>query len=368
MKKSDSSSTIVRDAVKDAKALKELAVDAAKNQLLEAMAPQVRALVERELKKSLRSEDVDRLRRAKDGHGETEFEEGADRGDQEMPKDDKELDMESLAAMFPGLSEMDDEMPYEAHKEPDGDEASACPPPAEEPELEAAGIPTLGEGEKEEEGEMDEEIEISEAELKKVYEQALQAEAMVSKGFKDMSPAGELQDVDPNAGLHDIKKGETHWDQKVALPPAKKDWTVKEVKALVEQGLAENKKLRETNSKLVETVKLLGAKLAETNLFNSKVLHVNQMLSRVRLTKEQKRVVIESIDRATSIDEVKKIYSTLESTLRVAGVVAEARKPKANQQGARKSGGANQEVLRESADKSAGHQYSRWAQLAGLVK
>ena len=355
------------DIVKEAKALKAAAVEAAKNQLLEAMAPAVRKLVDKELKRSLQNEDVDRLRRHKDGHGETEFEEAAEKGEKAM---DKELDMESLAAMFPGLSEMDD-VPVEAKKDDEEEMPPACEP-APELDAEAAGIPTLGEGEgagDEEEGDMDEEIEISEAELQKVYEQALQAEAQVSKGFKDMSTAGELADVDPAAGLADVKKGESEWDQKAALPPARQDYSVKEIKQLVATGLAENKRLKEQNAKLVEMVRTLSGKLTETNLFNAKVLHVNRMLSGVRLTREQKRVVIESIDRAGSIDEVKKIYSTLESALKSAGVVAEARKPKANAQGARKSGGATQEVLRESADKSAGNgQFSRWQQLAGIVK
>lgn len=351
-------SDIIKEAVKEAQSIKELAVEAAKNQIVESLAPAVRELVSRELRGKIKSEDVDRLRRVADGHGESEFEEGTSKGDLKMEKDKKdELDLES---MFPGLSETD-ELPEAAHDEPDGDEPL--------PELEAAEIPSLGEAEElPPEGDMDEEIEISEAELRKVYAEALQAEVAVSKGFKDMTPSGELDDVDPAAGLADVKKGEAFWDDKAAHPPEKKDWTVKEIRQLVAAGIAENKKLRGDNHKLTEMVRTLGKRIAEVNLFNTKVVAVNKMLSGSRLTREQKRAVIEGIDRAHSVDEVKRIYEALESTLRSAGVVSESRKPKANAQGVRRSGGADQKVLRESADKSGGEQYSRWQQLAGLEK
>lgn len=365
---------IVHEAVNDVKELSELAVDAAMGKIVESVTPAVRALIEKSIRGGNVNEDLDRLRRAADGYGETEFEEGTDKGEKKM---EKELDMEALMGMFPGLSEIEmdgEEMP-EAHKEPDGDETplkAADGEGEEEPELESA-IPTLGEAEEEKEGDMDEEIEISEAELRKVYEASLKqqsvAEAMVSKGFKDMTPSGEIDEVDPGAGIADVKSGESQWDEKGSLPPARKDWTVKEVRQLIRQGLAENKKLREMNSKLLEMLKTTTAKLNETNLFNAKVLHVNKLFSAGKLTKEQKKAVVESIDAAVSVNEVKKIALTLEKSFKSAGLVNESvRKPKASSQGARTSGGANQKVLRESADKSANPNYSRWAQLAGLCK
>lgn len=371
--------SIVHEAVQDAKQLKELAVDAAMEKLVEKLTPSVRTLVEKQLRTG-KSEDVDRLRRAADGYGETEFEESIDKGDKQM--DDKELDLEALVGMFPGLSEVESEELPELSGEPDGDEGPSADD--DEQETDEASIPQLGEGEEEEEEEgeemseaakdeeeVDEEVEISEADLKRVYEEARKAqkiaEVMVTKGFKDMSASGELDEVDPAAGIADVKKGDTHHNEKGALPPDRKDWTVKEVKTLIRKGMLENQSLKTENAKLKEMLKLTVSKLTETNLFNAKVLHVNKLFTGGKLTKEQKKSVVNSIDTARTVDEVKKISLALESTFRATGVMSEARKPRASTQGARTSGGANQQVLRESVNNRENSNYSRWQTLAGIV-
>lgn len=298
--------------------------------------------------------------------------------------DNKELDLEALVGMFPGLSEVESEELPELSGEPDGDEGpSAEGEEGEEEETDEASIPQLGEGEEEgeedemseaakDEEEVDEEVEISEADLKRVYEQARKAqkiaEVMVTKGFKDMSASGELDEVDPAAGIADVKKGDTHHNEKGALPPDRKDWTVKEVKNLIRKGMQENQSLKAENKTLKEALKSAVRSLTETNLFNAKVLHVNKLFTGGKLTKEQKKSVVNSIDTAKSVDEVKRISLALESTFRASGVMSEVRKPRASSQGARTSGGANQEVLRESVSNRENPSYSRWQTLAGIVK
>ena len=382
---------IVSDAVTDAKALREAAFQAAKNELVESMTPALKRLLEKEIKGVLsQNEDSDRLRRGVQdnwpGESHTGFEEAKQKGEPEMDMDDKkggkELDLESLAGFFPQMSE-----------EPDQQEGMGGRLPGMGLGMEAPqqmqSIPTLGEGEgeegeelemkkegkkdKEEEEPMDETVEISEAELKKVYESALQTEVQVKKGFSDMTPMGEIEDVvkDIGKGLNPEDKGEKTWDKGEAED--KKDWMVKEdVKSLISKGLAENKALRENNAKLAQMVRALGEKLHETNLFNAKVLHVNRILNKNgRLTTEQKKVVLEKIDKAGTIAEVKMVYETIVDTFAAATQLSESksRKPVANAQRARTSGGADQKVLSESADHgSNSSQMTRLQQLAGLVK
>lgn len=375
---------LVKEAVRDAKSLKEAALSAAKNQIIESMAPNLRRLIESSINGALAGEDVDRLRRGVQdnapGESHTGFEEGSNKGDNTMkPMDDKELDMEALASFFPQLSEMGDE-----EGASDGDDAGPLGGD-EEGELEGeslgmGGIPTLGEGDyaeeednqmeakdNEEEENMDEEIEISEAELRKVYEAALQTEAQVSKNFGEMTKSGELDEVDPAGGIADFKKGESNWAENT--PPAKQDFTVKE---MINRGLHENKVLREHLGKAVRMIKHLGGKLHEVNLFNSKVLHVNRILNTGgRLTKEQKKVVVESIDKARSIGEVKMVFEAIVGSFKASQNLNEnrdPRKPAANAQRARTSGTPNQKVLSESVDRGNNDKYARIKQLAGLVK
>lgn len=362
---------LVADAVKDAESMKKAVVDAAKNELIEALTPGLKRLLEQSMGKGLGAEGVNRMRRGVQdnwpGESHSNFEESADKGEDPMDdtKKEPELDLESLIGMFPQLAEMGDE-------EQLGDPAmEAAPPEGEEEELPfgESEIPTLGEapkGDDEEEGEMDEEVEISEAELRKVYEAALQTEVQVKKGFGEMSKSGELDEVDPNGGILDVKSGEAGWEK--TEPPAATDQTVKE---MIRRGFNENKALRKNLGEAVKMVKALASKLHEVNLFNSKVLHVNRILNgQGRLTTEQKRVVMESIDKARSLKEVKMVYETVIGAFKAAGALHESktRKPVANAQRARSSGSPKQEVLRESVDRGSKDQYSRMKMLAGLVK
>jgi len=111
-------------------------------------------------------------------------------------------------------------------------------------------------------------------------------------------------------------------------------------------------------------------KLSESNVLNAKILHVNKFLqAHGRLTAEQKRAVIESIDKGSTVKEVRSIFSILESSFKAAGTVSESavRRPRADSQKARTSGAPTAKVLRESADKAENNGFGRWQQLAGLV-
>jgi hypothetical protein len=391
---------IVKEAVRDAKSLREAALESAKNEIVEALVPGLKALLD----KTVRSESVDRYRGSESDYYATDkerkYEEGTEKGEPHMDDtQDKmgagKLDMESLAAFFPQIAEIG------AEGEGGGDEP-AMPPCDDDDQMmgkkhkeeeDEAAIPMLGmegadaglEEAKDEEGEMDEQIEISEAELKKVYEQALQMEVQVKKGFGDVTGGGELDQAFKDTGIADKKAGEAFWEKEE--PPAAEDMIPEgvqlpeSVKKMIRAGMAENKALRaklaESNKKLTEAykaVRFVGGKLHEVNLFNAKVLHVNRLLNKhAKLTSEQKKTAIESLDRAKSIAEVKNIYESIngmlisESAKRMSE--STARKPHANAQRARTSGAPNEKVLRESVDRGqnqAGNE--RWKRLAGLVK
>lgn len=338
--------SIARKAVKEAKEVSRLAVDAAKAEIIESLSPAIKSIIDSRLRTGGMNEDIDRLRRAADGHAETEFEEGRD-----MDRDDKDK-KESISALFPSISEADDAGLDEGAEDPDqGGE--------------------VAEASMDGEASVDEEIELSEQELEGMYESLLKLEVDVSKGFKDMAQphdfgagAKAAYQSDP-ANLADMKSGEHEWDAEE--PPAKKDWIPEgKVRTMIRQGLAENKALASKNAKLTEMVKQMHRRLSEMNLFNSKIMHVNRFLTRNRLTTEQKRSVIESIDRGQSIAEVRNIYAALESSFKTIGAVTESRRqPKGDVQRRRTSAAPDSKVLRESADNG---ETARWKQLAGLLK
>lgn len=355
--------SIAKSAVNESKAVARLAVDAAKNELIEHLTPTIQAIIDGQLRRgalgqdvaALRGEGVNRMRQAAGGYdGISDFEEGRDM------KKDKDEKVESVAALFPGVNEI-------AEGDPDG------------------GGEDMGEGVDESEDEatyegkdedgVDETLELSEAELNAIYREALQLEVDVKKGFGDMAKPHELgagakyDSTGEEGSLIDMKSGEHPWEHDE--PPAKKKWTVESLRPLIRQGMAENRGLREQNSKLREMVKAMHGKLTEMNLLNSKILHVNKfMSSHGRLTREQKQSVIESIDRGNTVKEVKSIYAILESSYKASSAISESvgRRPRADSQRRRTSGAPDTRVLRESADRGEGdNAYDRLRQLAGLV-
>ncbi len=351
--------SIAKKAVKESRDVARLAVDAAKNELIEQLSPKIRRIIDAQLRAGVLGEDVaalrgegeNRMRQAADYDGISDFEEGKD-----MKKNSKDK-MESVAALFPGVNEMEDT-----------DMATEAAEPEDETTCETA---------EPEDDTMGEELEISESELEEMYAEALQLEVDVSKGFKDMAKPHELgagakdQYRSDGANVADMgKTSEEEWDN--VMPPEATNMIPESTKHLIRQGIAENKALVAANRKLTELARKMHTQLKESNLLNSKILHVNRFMQKHRLNTEQKKTVVESIDTARSIKEVKRVYGILESSFRSAGVVSEGRrKPHADAQKSRTGGAPNTKVLRESVDRAEGtnaNGVGRWQQLAGLKK
>ena len=67
-----------------------------------------------------------------------------------------------------------------------------------------------------------------------------------------------------------------------------------------------------------EAVDILRNRLQEVNLLNAKLLFTNKMFHKNSLTNEQKVRIVESFDRATTVREVKIVYTTLVENLSAA--------------------------------------------------
>ena len=132
-----------------------------------------------------------------------------------------------------------------------------------------------------------------------------------------------------------------------------------------EQLLQEQRNNRELKGKLDEyrgAVESLRDQLNEMNLFNAKLLYVNKLLQTKGLDSSQKKTIIESIDNAESLREVKLVYKTLSESVnkKATGSLNETKIRKLASSSSRptKSGGT---LLNESSN-----QVDRWARLAGL--
>ncbi len=125
------------------------------------------------------------------------------------------------------------------------------------------------------------------------------------------------------------------------------------------KNTSDSKRLAEANSK----VDVLTKQLAESNLLNAKLIHANKLLRLEGLTKAQQAMVIDRLDEARNLREVRLISENIKAMLVGSkGSVNEsvARRPSGSASRPSRTGTASPQPLTE------GLETARWAQLAGL--
>lgn len=124
------------------------------------------------------------------------------------------------------------------------------------------------------------------------------------------------------------------------------------------------KKLKEMKEELDEAYNALStikSELQEVNLFNAKLLYTNKIFKAKNLTESQKVKVLAAFDKAASVKEAKLVFETLSEGMK------ETKKT------------VNESMLRGSASRAAGvaekkpilevnDQFARWQTLAGIKK
>jgi hypothetical protein len=101
---------------------------------------------------------------------------------------------------------------------------------------------------------------------------------------------------------------------------------------------------KSTTSRALSENKALKVQLAEQQLFNAKVVHLQPFLNNRNLTKEQKQKIVEYLDRGRTVNEVKTIYT------RVKAVLETTQKAKAKAGSSSRPVGAGAATLNESVN------------------
>ena len=108
------------------------------------------------------------------------------------------------------------------------------------------------------------------------------------------------------------KEAEGKMEEAVGVPAGiQKDKVPGAVKASEDTVGEVKKELNEA----VRTIKALKNELNEINLFNAKLMYVNKIFKAKNLNESQKTRVISAFDRATSVKEVENTYKTLQETV-----------------------------------------------------
>ena len=350
-------SNLYQDAILDAKALRASAMANAKAALEEAFEPKIQEMFRLKLTEEL--DEVDELEEAMDGI-EEDMTDGAydESGVQENP-DINEAELEEILLQLEELTTEENQEPLQEADEADEDgededskedaaedaaEAEKAPEGEEEAGAEAGKTPTndtkvleltLGDLKKVLQSVMtggegmdlgtDQDISISEDtdqdDLAEITLDEILAELEMEEGMeddpRDVSSAnykrGAQHNVHPGySELEEKKKKVSHaYSEK---PNAKKE------KADAKDGgdlndtaynkLAEETELEEAKA----TIDVLRQNLQEVNLLNAKYLYMNKLFKSKSLTESQKVKVINALDRATNVAEVKNTYETLKES------------------------------------------------------
>ena len=321
---------LLKEAIADAKAVRETALANAKMALEEAFTPKLKSMLAKKIQSEMEDEDGD----------EAEVEE-----QDELEDEDDVVD--------PASDEEGGPVSEEEHEDEDedGDEVEEAEVPDDEEAAEEP-ISTEQEDEDEEEPVAEEEEEEEESEMSDEDEDELDLEAIlreleddeedeVSEEYEDEDvedgaeevPAAEQPDdsVDENDVSSDIgdadnkvnkdaadssKTGaqgpEGEGSDSEAGKENDEDEIVKEEDEVSdEDDDEENAKLKAELKEHRDVVKYLRAKLNEVNLLNAKLLFSNKLFRVFGLSNEQKMKVVETFDRTRSIREIKLVYSTL---------------------------------------------------------
>jgi len=358
---------LLKDAIADAKAVRETALANAKLALEEAFTPRIQSMLSQKIQSEIEDEDevadADEMSHEGEDHDEEEEapeaeapevavepEEGeevediADVADEvededEMAHEGEEEDHdegydESKVIEIDGVkyapvvSEEEEDEDEAMHEEEDEDEGYS-----EDLDLEAVLAELEGETVTEEEDEEEEKDEVKEEEDKEEVDEEVNENDVSSEiGAADnkLKPeAGDSSKVGqgPEGEGKDKESGKEDENLEV-VDDLTEDLDLEEVlKALTEEEDEDEmkKEQEEKDEKMDEEVKSLRAdieehrnvvkylrgKLNEVNLLNAKLLFTNKLFRNYGLSNEQKLKVVETFDRATNLREVKLVFSTL---------------------------------------------------------
>ena len=88
-----------------------------------------------------------------------------------------------------------------------------------------------------------------------------------------------------------------------------------ELQKVADELMDENASLKKQNEKFSSAILALKEKLDEVSLSNARLLYTNRVLNSASLNERQKNKIVEAISSASSAEEAKVIYDTLQSTV-----------------------------------------------------
>ena len=278
---------LFKEAIADAKAVREAALANAKAALEEALTPKLQSMLAAKLQEMEYEEEG-----AMGGYTE----EGFDISEENIASEDDNMEEDfDLSEILAELNEADDE---EEAEEAETEEA-------EEEEADEEG-----------EEESDEDMNVADMSveeltdlIKSIVDQELEAEEAETMDDEEAEEA----DMEVGAEMGAVSdEDEIDLEELLAELDALGEADDKEDEAMYE---AKKKKDEKELEEAMRTIQTLRQEMNEVNLLNAKLLYVNKIFKAKNLTESQKLKVIASFDKATNVKEAKVVFESLNSAL-----------------------------------------------------
>jgi hypothetical protein len=369
------SSKLLKEAIADAKAVRETAIANAKIALEEAFTPRLQSILSKKLQAEMEGDEEEA-----DINEDNDVSSEIGGGDNKMPAtkaNDDDTDLSGITNQSAQVgAEVED---YDKVKDlTEGEDEFGAEDAAEDAaEFGAEEAPAM-EGEEEMgEDELDLESIIRELEAQiagEESEEEVPAEAPAMEGeeapveepvaaepteepaVEGEDPAMADDEIDLDEILREMGYGEDeNSEEDKAEDAAEMKAEVANLQAELEEALA--------------VIKSLKGTINEVNLLNAKLLYTNKLFRSYNLTNEQKVKVVENLDRTSNVREVKLVYATLSESMKFTGTERKVAQVKKNitegiASKAQASTAPAKEIIAENTNELA----NRFKQLAGIIK
>ena len=399
----------LKEAIADAKAVKESAIANAKVALEEAFSPQVQAMFASKLEEMEKEEKMeeayDEVDEAKDDAEKMEEKmsnpvmrkglKGDDAAELETEKmrlkkegypkyeeDDKDSKMEEDMDLDEILAELEkDEVKEDARTDAEQEGYKDGFEDAKEDVEDALKKMKVSEeeinedertdaeeegyldGMKDEKEDMDDEDidleDMSEDDLKKFIEDVI--EDMVNAGELE---AGESFEDDVDVEVDDEGEIEVEDDEETAVDVSEVE-DVDEGKEEMDEAKDEMDEMKKDLDEAMATIETLRSELNEINLLNAKLLYTNKVFRGKNLTEAQKVKVLGAFDKAETVKEVKLVFETLSSAVKAKAVNKSITEAKAK--GSASNMKATPTATKKQPIVESDEMVSRFKKLAGII-
>jgi hypothetical protein len=365
-----SNKDLFKEAIADAKAVREAALANAKVALEEALAPKLQSMLAAKLQEmdmdDAEEEKLEEKSLGQDTYRTDDFQHvGARERHAALEENEEELEEDfDLSSILAELS--DDEEKPEMNEAEEEEEAEDEEMEAEEDEAE------MEDEEAEDESEMESITDLTMDELKDIIKDIISSEMGGDEMDADMGDMGGEEEMSMDLGGEEggeevgiEMEGEEEEIDEIDL-----EELLAELDALGEgddenEGMYEAKKKKEDDKKddmkeAIDTIETLRNELNEVNLLNAKLLYVNKVFKAKNLNESQKLKVIAQFDKATTAKEAKAIFESMNNA------IAKSKKSTIKESLGFASKAAGVAPKKQIVE--VNETMSRWQMLAGITK